>query len=147
MNIPSNTHVIDATGLIAGRMASLVAKRLLLGDNIVIVNAEKAIISGKRLSLIKRAKEFLQVGHPRKGPIHHRSPDQILRRTTRGMLPRKKVKGKKAYRRLKVFNGVPKTYMNEEKITIPQANANRLSCPYITLGELAKNIGWKYAGE
>ncbi|RLI06236.1 50S ribosomal protein L13, partial [Candidatus Bathyarchaeota archaeon] len=38
--------VIDASGLILGRMASIVAKRLLEGEQIEIVNAEKAVVSG-----------------------------------------------------------------------------------------------------
>ncbi|MEM2812340.1 MAG: 50S ribosomal protein L13, partial [Candidatus Bathyarchaeia archaeon] len=33
------TRIIDATGLVLGRMASIVAKRLLNGENIIIVNA------------------------------------------------------------------------------------------------------------
>jgi len=99
---PMNTEpaIIDATELILGRAASVIAKRLLQGETIVIVNAEKAAISGKRLSIIKEAKTFLEVGHPRKGPLHRRRPDQIVRRTVRGMLPWKKPKGKQAYKRL-----------------------------------------------
>jgi ribosomal protein L13 len=49
--------VIDATGLILGRMASHIAKRLLQGEKIIVVNAEKAAISGKRLSIVKEAKK------------------------------------------------------------------------------------------
>ena len=100
--------IIDATELILGRVASTVAKRLLQGETIVIVNAEKAAISGKRLSIVREAKTFLEVGHPRKGPLHPRRPDQIVRRTVRGMLPWKKPKGKQAYKRLRVFLGLPK---------------------------------------
>ena len=40
------TAVIDAKGLVLGIMASMTAKRLLQGENIIIVNAEKAVISG-----------------------------------------------------------------------------------------------------
>ena len=75
--------VIDATGLILGRMASVIAKRLLQGETIIVLNAEKAVISGKRLSKIKEAKAFLEVGHLRKGPLHQRRPDRIVRRTIR----------------------------------------------------------------
>ena len=99
--------VIDANGLVLGRMASTVAKRLLQGENITIINAEKAVISGKRLSRVKEAKRKLEIGHPRKGPFHSRRPEQIVRRTIRGMLPRKKPKGQQAYRRLRVFVDVP----------------------------------------
>ncbi|MFY1645128.1 50S ribosomal protein L13, partial [Methanoculleus bourgensis] len=40
--------VIDADGLLLGRMASVVAGRALAGEEIAIVNAEKAIVSGDR---------------------------------------------------------------------------------------------------
>ena len=139
--------IIDATELILGRMASIVAKRLLQGERIVIVNAERAIISGKRLSRVKEAKTFLEVGHPGKGPFHPRRPNQILRRTIRGMLPRKKPKGQEAYKRLRVFVGAPEEFKGEETQTIPDADAGKLKCPYIALGELAKEIGWTPLGE
>ncbi|UCE15416.1 MAG: 50S ribosomal protein L13 [Candidatus Bathyarchaeota archaeon] len=139
--------IIDATELILGRVASNVAKRLLQGETIIIVNAEKAAISGKRLSIVKEAKAMLEVGHPRKGPLHQRRPDRIVRRTVRGMLPWRKPKGKLAYKRLRVFLGVPEEYKDKETQTIPEANAQKLRCPYIRVGELAKRIGWNPVGE
>ena len=137
-----NGIIIDAKGLILGRMASIIAKHLLQGESVIILNAEKAAISGKRLHIVKSAKTFLEVGHPRKGPYHPRRPDKIVRRTIRGMLPRKKPKGKQAYKRLKVYLGTPSEFNNEEIQTIPEANAEKLKSPYITVGELAKEIGW-----
>jgi large subunit ribosomal protein L13 len=134
--------VINADGLILGRMASIIAKRLLKGEKIAVVNAEKAVISGKRKSKIAEAKEFLEVGHPGKGPFHYRRPDRILRRTIRGMLPYKQPKGKQAYKRLRVFIGVPDEFKSAEMETIEEAKAEKLSCPYFTLGEFAKEIGW-----
>ena len=134
--------VINAEGLILGRMSSIIAKRLLKGEKIVVVNAEKAVISGKRKSKVAEAKEFLEVGHPGKGPFHYRRPDRILRRTVRGMLPYKQPKGKQAYKRLKVFIGLPEELKNVEMKTIEEAQAKRLTCPYFTLGEFAKEIGW-----
>ena len=134
--------VVDANNLILGRMATVVAKRLLQGETIIIVNAEKAVISGKRLSLVREAKTFLEIGHPKKGPYHFRRPDMIVRRTIRGMLPRKKFKGQQAYKRLKVFLEAPQELKDKETQTIPKASAERLRCPHITVGELAKEIGW-----
>jgi len=134
--------VIDATGLVLGRMASMVAKRLLQGEKIVIVNAEKAVVSGKRLSKVGEAKKFLEVGHPKKGPFHPRMPDRIVRRTVRGMLPRRRPKGGEAYKRLKVFLGLPEDFKGMDVQTMPDARAEKLKCPYLTVGELAKEIGW-----
>ncbi|MEM2935648.1 MAG: 50S ribosomal protein L13 [Candidatus Bathyarchaeia archaeon] len=140
-------EIIDANGLVLGRMASAIAKRLLNGKRIVIVNAEKAVISGKRLSIVREAKAFLEVGHPGKGPYHPRRPDQVLRRTVRGMLPRRKPKGQEAYRRLQVFIGTPEEFKGKEMLTIPEAQAEKLRCPYMTLGELAEKIGWSAEGK
>ena len=106
--------IIDAKGLILGRMASGVAKRLLQGENVIVMNAEKAAISGKRLQIVKAAKTFLEVGHHRKGPFHQRRPDRIVRRTIRGMLPRQKPKGVQAFKRLRVYLGVPLEYEGKE---------------------------------
>ena len=140
-------EIVDANGLVLGRMASAIAKRLLQGERIIIVNAEKAVISGKRLSIVREAKAFLEVGHPRKGPYHPRRPDQVLRRTVRGMLPRRKPKGQEAYKRLQVFIGIPEEFKGKEMLTIPEAQAEKLRCPYMTLGELAKEIGWSVEGK
>lgn len=137
-----NAIIIDAKGLILGRMASIIAKRLLQGESIIVVNAEKAAISGKRLQIVKEAKTFLEVGHPRKGPFHQRRPDRIVRRTIRGMLPRKKPKGMQAFKRLKVYLGAPTEFNGKEIQTILEASAEKLKSPYITVGELAKEIGW-----
>jgi len=139
--------IIDASGLILGRMASTVAKRLLSGEPIVIVNAEKAALSGKRLSRVKEARAFLDIGHPGKGPFHPRRPDQIVRKTVKGMLPRRQPKGEIALKRLQVFLGVPAELKNAPLQTIPEAHVNRLKCPYVTVGEFAKEIGYKSVGE
>jgi len=143
MTTEQPSTIIDASGLILGRMASVVAKRLLQGENIVIVNAEKSALSGKRRSRLKEAKQFLEVGHPGKGPFHPRRPDRIVHRTIRGMLPRRIPKGQQALRRLRVYLGVPEEFKNVKMETIPQASVAKLKGPYFTLGEFAKEIGWR----
>ena len=137
-----NAIIIDAKGLILGRMASIIAKRLLQGESVIVLNAEKTAISGKRLQIVKEAKTFLEVGHPRKGPYHPRRPDKIVRRTIRGMLPRKKPKGRQAFKRLRVYLGAPMEFEDKKIQTILEASAEKLKSPYITVGELAKEIGW-----
>ena len=134
--------LVNADGLILGRLASKIAKKLLNGEKIVIVNAEKAVLSGKKKSKVAEAKEFLEVGAPMKGPFHYRRPDRILRKTVRGMLPFKQPKGKQAYKKLKVFIGVPEDLKGQQMITFKEAEAAKLKGPYFTLAELAKEIGW-----
>ena len=134
--------LINADGLIVGRMASKVAKKLLNGEKVIIVNAEKAVISGRKKSKVAEAKEFLEVGSPRRGPFHYRRPDKILRKTVRGMLPFKQPKGKTAFKKLMVFMSVPEELKDQTTVTVKEAQAAKLKGPYFTLAELAKEIGW-----
>jgi len=134
--------LVNADGLILGRMASVVAKKLLNGEKVIIVNAEKAVISGKKKSKVAEAKEFLEVGAPKRGPFHYRRPDRILRKTVRGMLPFKQPKGKNALKKLKVFISVPEDLTDQQMASIKEAQAAKLKGPYFTLAELAKEIGW-----
>lgn len=138
--IDERTRIIDATGLILGRMASIVAKRLLSGEKIIIVNAEKAVISGDRYMIINQYHDYLQIGHPGKGPHHPRRPDRIVRRAIRGMLPYKQPRGRDAFKRLRVYIGVPEELKDKRIETIPEASASKLKGKYITVLELSRHI-------
>ena len=134
--------IINADGLILGRMASKIAKRLLNGEQIVIVNAEKAIISGKKKSKVSEAKVFLEVGGVNRGPFHYRRPDRIVRKAVKGMLPIRQPKGKNAYKRLKAFIGIPDDFKTQKMESMDEAHSKKLVCSYFTVGQLAKEIGW-----
>ena len=138
---PSVT-LVNAEGLVVGRMCSKVAKRLLNGEEVIILNAEKAVFSGKKKSKVLEAHIFLEVGAPRRGPFHYRRPDRFLRKVVRGMVPYTLPKGKNAYKRLKVFMGVPLELKGKEMITFEEASSANLKGPHFTLLELAKEIGW-----
>ena len=142
MNTPNKqATLVNAEGLILGRMASKVAKKLLNGEEVVIINAEKTVISGKKKSKIAEAHVFLEVGAPERGPFHYRRPDRIVRKTVQGMLPRQ-VKGKIALARLQVFLGVPEELKSMKPEPVPDAQATKLKGPQFILAELAKEIGW-----
>jgi len=145
--LTSEASVIDASGLLLGRMASVVAKRLLSGEKVTVVNAEKAIVSGRRGFILTSRKRFLEVGSFRKGPHHPRRPDTIVRRTVRGMLPWRNPRGREAYRRLKVHIGVPDELRGVTGQGIPEADASQLKCRSMTIGQIAQEIGWKRGGE
>ena len=142
----SEPAIIDASGLIAGRLSSVVAKRLLKGESIIIVNAEKAVLSGRRESRIREVKEFKEVAgraNPVRGPRHPSRPDNFLREMVRGMLPRDKPKGREAYRRLKVFIGVPEEFSDRKFEKIQEASAEKLRCGYVSLGKICEELGWR----
>ena len=134
--------IVDAEGLVAGRLATYVAKKLLAGEEVVIINAEKAVIAGHPR---KTEEDFLarvQRGDPKKGPFYPRRPDMLLRRIIRGMLPIKKARGRMAYRRLKVYVGIPEG-IDASKAEKPGKKASELRTRSITIGELSRRLGWK----
>lgn len=137
--------VIDANNLILGRMASLVAQRLLNGEEIKIINAERAIISGRKDTTFERYKAYIDRGSREFGPHFPRRPDQIVARTIRGMIPHKKMTGREAYKRLKVYIGVPPELSKEQTSTLENASITRLSTSnYTLLGELSRRLGSKF---
>lgn len=135
--------IIDATDLIVGRMGTVIAKKALLGEKIDIINCEKAIITGKRESVLGRFKQKKEFG-TYKGPFLHRQPDRIVRRMIRGMLPYKKERGRNAFERIMCYVGVPEQLKNEKAETIETANVSKLdNLNFITVKEVSKFLGAK----
>ena len=139
------TVYIDATDQIAGRVSSKIAKLILSGKRVVVVNAEKALISGSRTSVINQWKERLELSsrvNPIYGPIHPRRPDNILRRMVRGMVPRKKPKGATAMKRLRIYIGVPASVKATKITKFEETTATRPIPVYVTMGDLSRSLGW-----
>ncbi len=137
--------VVDGTNLLAGRLSSNVAKLLLQGNRVTIVNCEKIMISGSRKNIVKNYKTFLEIAsilHPEHGPYHPRRPDTMIAKMIRGMLPRKKPSGWAAYKRLRTYIGVPSGLGSSEKTVFDTAKITRPSANYTTVSELAKEVGW-----
>jgi len=144
--VVKNEHiVVDGTNLIAGRLSSHVAKLLLKGNRVSIVNCEEIMLSGTRSNIIKEYKDFLKIAsiiHPDHGPFHPRRPDTIITRMIRGMLPRKKPSGITAHKRLRAYIGSPKQLKSLKKIQFDKARITRSTSNYTTMAELGRTIGW-----
>ncbi|HEY4673751.1 MAG TPA: 50S ribosomal protein L13 [Nitrososphaerales archaeon] len=140
--------VIDAAGMISGRLCSKVAKLVISGNKVIVVNAEKAVITGSKSSIKKSWEEWLDIAsitNPLQGPYHPRNPDRILQRMVRGMLPMRKSKGPNSMKRLRIYNGVPAEFSKAKMTTFDDVKATKPLAFYTTVGELAKLIGWKGA--
>ena len=142
--------VIDATMHKLGRVASRIAKMLLNGVNVTVVNAEKAIITGKKQAILERYKFLISrraLVSPKRGTVWYpRRPERIFWYTIYRMLPRHNKRWKEALRRLRVYVGVPKELENVEKIELPEAvlkeprNRSGKLIRYMTLAELSKEL-------
>lgn len=132
--------LLDAKNQILGRLASYAAKHALNGNMVIVLNAEKAVISGRRKNIVEEAKRRLKtrtLANQTTAPMHQRRPDLYVRRVIRGMLPWKKAKGKAAFHRVLVFMGVPEEYSSKTAARIPGADASKLPSAYITIEDLA----------
>ena len=137
--------VVDAAGCIAGRMCSNVSKLLLKGNRVTIVNAEKVMLSGDRYKTIQLYKEHLEINsatNPIHGPFHPRRPDRILTKMVRGMMPKRKASGIEAFKRLRVYISIPDQLKNSSMKSFEDSKITKPMSYYITLGDLAKEIGW-----
>ena len=136
--------IIDASSLIVGRLATYAAKQALLGNQVRIINSEKAIISGKKENTFDDYLTRRKMGTHAKGPFIHRMPDRILRRVVRGMLPYKKPRGKEAFGRVLCYVGVPEEFKDKKAITIKDANMSKLpKLKYVDLRSVSKRLGAK----
>lgn len=136
-----NMITIDGTNLVLGRAGSQIAKKLLQGEQINLVNAENMIISGNRMDIIERylmRRRAQNKGTPERSPSWPRVPNMLVRRIIRGMLPWKKTRGKEAYRRLFVYTGNPKKLEAKKMNEFEFRSAGRR----MTVSELCRNLGY-----
>ena len=98
---------VEGKDAVLGRLGSYVAKELLKGNSVNIINSEEVIISGKIDKFVERIKVLRRKGRggSLKGPKYNRRADLLLKRMIRGMLPWDKPKGRAAYKQLKCFIG------------------------------------------
>ena len=133
------TAIIDARGATLGRLSTNAAKRLLKGEEIAIINSEKAIISGKKPAIKKRYTQKREVGTYRKGPFFPRTPERIVKRTIRGMIPYQTPHGRAAFKRLKCYIGVPEEFKGQKYEKLKEAEKQPVD--FITIKELSKFLG------
>ena len=145
--------IINAEGQILGRLCTFVAKKALLGEEVIVVNAEKAVISGNKDVIFRKELEKLKIrnlGNPRKGPFHQKRPDKFVRRSIRGMLPWRKPRGREAFKRVMVYIGTPEEEIKKrhdidiKKTKIEDLNGMKKDIKGTTVGEVCRFIGGKF---
>jgi len=142
--------VIDGKGHLLGRLASTVAKELMLGQHVVVVRCEEIMISGSlyrnKLKYASFRKKHMN-SNPKQGPLHYRAPSKQFWRTVRGMVPHKTARGAASLGRMKTFDGIPHPYDRKKRMVVPAAlKVLRLKPErrFCRLGDLAKEVGWKH---
>ncbi len=138
--IEKNWVVIDATGLVVGRLASIIALRLRGkhkpsftphmddGDNIIVVNAEKVVFTGKKREdkvyyhytgfqggIKERTARFILEG---------RFPERVVEKAVERMLPRGPL-GRKQFGNLRVYKGAEHPHEAQQPVALDVGKLNR----------------------
>ena len=131
--------VIDMTNSLIGRVGTIAAKAVLQGEEVNLVNCEKAVISGAKSHVLAHFQRKASMGTPRKGPFQPRMADRLVRKKIRGMIPYKTPRGRAAYARLMCYIGVPEQFNNQKMKIIEKASADKLPLPKrVTVGEICR---------
>lgn len=139
-------YVIDGEGKVLGRLGSQIAKMLLNGDEIVLLNAEKICISGHMQDIIAKYKQRIELkdkANPEHSPYYSRRPDLFVKRAIRGMLPYRKPRGREAYGRLRVYVGIPEDLKDAKAHRLESKNADEAYESAITVSELTSKLGYR----
>lgn len=134
--------VVDAKNMIFGRLASQIAKKLLLGEEVHVINVEQFIIRGNPQQISEKyltKRGIRHKGTPERSPTWPKLPHLLVKRMMRGMLPRKTLRGKEALKRLRVYTGNPKNLTENTKFD--GANFDGVS-KHITINTLCRQIGY-----
>ena len=120
-----------------GRLASYSAKQALLGKKVAIVNANEVVIIGDKKNIAEKYLRLIKKGgSSQKGPKISRTPERILKRVIRGMLPHDKSRGETALDRIRCYNEIPEEYKEVKKIHAGKEKRGK----FITLKELVSLI-------
>ncbi|VVC03608.1 50S ribosomal protein L13 [Candidatus Burarchaeum australiense] len=137
--------IVDAEDAIVGRLATDVAKLLLNGETVNVVNAEKGVLSGepsKTIEKYKNRRNQKDKANPTHSPYLSRRPDLLVKRIIRGMLPFKSPRGMIAFKKLKVYMGVPPTLSLTKKEKLGFKKKDALHSRYITVADLCSRLGY-----
>ena len=132
--------LIDAEGLVVGRLASLVAMRLRgkhlpiftphvdCGDNVIIINADKVVLTGRKRD---QKVYYHHTGYPggikertAKFILEGRFPERIVEKAVERMLPRGPL-GRKQLGNLRVYKGSEHPHTAQTPVVIDIASMNR----------------------
>ncbi|WP_121821607.1 50S ribosomal protein L13 [Halostella salina] len=130
--------VVDAGDCILGRVASQVAEAALNGDRVAVINAEEAVITGGEEDIMSTFRKRRELGSD-SGPYYPKRPDEILKRSIRGMLPYKKQRGREAFENVRVYVGNPHDRDGE---ILEGTSLDRLSnIRFVHLGDVSEQLG------
>ena len=134
--------IIDATDAVLGRVAAFAVVRAKQGNDVYVVNCEKAVISGSKAHVYAKYEHRMNMGTPRHGPFISRAPEMIMKRAIRGMLEHKKAGGRELFSRIKCYSGVPDELKGRKAERAPKSDVSKIpNTKFVRAGALSGYLG------
>lgn len=124
--------VVDAEGLILGRLASAVAARIRgkhnplftphvdTGDSVIVVNADKIVLTGNKMSKKKYYRHSGYIGGIKEitaEKLLEKKPEELIRHAVKGMLPKNRL-GRQLNKKLRVYAGPDHPHASQKPETL-----------------------------
>jgi large subunit ribosomal protein L13 len=118
-DVAGKWYIVDASGAVLGRLATVVASRLRgkhnpmftphvdTGDWVVVINADKVVLTGRKMDQKQYYRHSGYIGGLKSitaGKLLEKRPEDLVRFAVKGMLPKNRL-GRKLYKKLKVYAG------------------------------------------
>ncbi|MAA74645.1 MAG: 50S ribosomal protein L13 [Salinisphaeraceae bacterium] len=131
-SVAADWYVIDADGKTLGRLATEIAVRLRgkhkpeftphvdTGDNIVVINAEKVHVTGKKREQKVYYRHSGYPGHLREVTLEdqlERHPERVIETAVKGMLPKNRL-GRALHKKLRVYAGAEHPHTAQQPLTL-----------------------------
>ncbi|HPM85531.1 MAG: 50S ribosomal protein L13 [archaeon] len=138
--------IVDAKDNVAGRLASKVAKAIINGERVTVINSQDLVMVGNKKSILEKFTTRVDgavKSNPHYGPKYDRIPSKIFRRMVRNMLPTKKRAKERIIKQLRVFNTTAKGIDSKEAIIFEEIKFNHRN-NYIKLKDVALLLGGRW---
>ena len=138
--------IVNAEGLVAGRLASKVAKAAINGEEVIVINAEKVVLVGKKTAIMPKFQQRVEASvksNPHYGPKYDRIPSKMLRRMIKGMLPNKSRTAETLLKQVSIYNSTTDKVDITKAITMEDIKCNEKH-DFMLLEDVAKALGGKW---
>jgi large subunit ribosomal protein L13 len=133
-DIEHRWYIVDADGMVLGRLASEIARvirgkhkpmftpHMDTGDYVIVINAAKVKLTGRKLEQKRYFRHTGYMGHERYTPVASmlsKHPERVIEKAVYGMLPKTALGRQDLRRKLRVFSGAEHDHIAQQPIPLP----------------------------
>jgi large subunit ribosomal protein L13 len=133
-DIEHRWYIVDADGMVLGRLASEIARvirgkhkpmftpHMDTGDYVIVTNAAKVKLTGRKLEQKRYFRHTGYMGHERYTPVASmlsKHPERVIEKAVYGMLPKTALGRQDLRRKLRVFSGAEHDHVAQQPIPLP----------------------------